>query len=340
MASSSRIEIEKFNGQNFELWKLKIEDLLVDREQWEVVCPGTIPTGMSREEWEKLERRERSMIQLCLADSVLLNVSGEDSTKKLWDKLGSLYQSKSLVNKLFLRNKLYLLRMSDGSSVTEHLNAFNTIISQLSSVDIKITEEEKCIILLCSFPDSWDSLVMAIGSNSTTLALEDMVASLLSEEMRRKNMEGSTKDALMVRGRPIDRDKGKFSGRKSKSKGRSKSLVQSMRRCWKCGKVGNYKRDCKSKEMEVSTRSDEKQSTERKTTPDKGGDVYLASTSTQSDQDVWLIDSGASYHMTPHREWFCEYERYEGGDVFLGDDSTTKIVGQGRVLTDTAGWEE
>jgi hypothetical protein len=35
MASSSRIEIEKFNGQNFELWKLKIEDLLVDREQWD-----------------------------------------------------------------------------------------------------------------------------------------------------------------------------------------------------------------------------------------------------------------------------------------------------------------
>jgi len=32
MEISSRIEIEKFNGQNFELWKLKIEDLLVYRE--------------------------------------------------------------------------------------------------------------------------------------------------------------------------------------------------------------------------------------------------------------------------------------------------------------------
>jgi hypothetical protein len=32
MASSSRIEIEKFNGKNFELWKLKIEDILIDRE--------------------------------------------------------------------------------------------------------------------------------------------------------------------------------------------------------------------------------------------------------------------------------------------------------------------
>jgi hypothetical protein len=65
--------------------------------------------------------------------------------------------------------------------VTDHLNEFNTIISQLCSMDIKINEEEKCIILLCAFPDSWDNLVVAIGSNTTTLALEDMATSLLSE---------------------------------------------------------------------------------------------------------------------------------------------------------------
>jgi hypothetical protein len=35
--------------------------------------------------------------------------------------------------------------------------------------------------------------------------------------------------------------------------------------------------------------------------------------------------------MTPHREWFSEYEKYDGGDVFLGDESTAKIMGRGRV---------
>ena len=34
MASSGKIEIEKFNDQSFELWKLKMEDLLVDKYQW------------------------------------------------------------------------------------------------------------------------------------------------------------------------------------------------------------------------------------------------------------------------------------------------------------------
>ena len=106
------------------------------------------------------------------------------TTKKLWDKLGNLYQSKSMVNKLFLRKKLYLLRMNDGDSVIEHLNSFNTIISQLLSVDIKITKEEKCISILCSLSNSWDNLVVAIGRNNTTLKINDVVATLLLEEMR------------------------------------------------------------------------------------------------------------------------------------------------------------
>jgi hypothetical protein len=85
-----------------------MEDLLVDKEQWIIVDLGTQPTGtqpagtqstgtqptstkttstppigMSKEDWEKLDRRLRSIIRLCLADSVLFNVSGESTTKEL-----------------------------------------------------------------------------------------------------------------------------------------------------------------------------------------------------------------------------------------------------------------
>ena len=69
------------------------------------------------------------MICLCLLDSVMLNVSGGDSAKKLREKLGNLYQSKSLVNKYILQKKLYHIRMEDGDSMTYHLNVFNTLVS-------------------------------------------------------------------------------------------------------------------------------------------------------------------------------------------------------------------
>jgi hypothetical protein len=32
MASNSKLEIEKFNGKIFELWKPKMEDLLAERD--------------------------------------------------------------------------------------------------------------------------------------------------------------------------------------------------------------------------------------------------------------------------------------------------------------------
>jgi hypothetical protein len=95
------------------------------------VGPGFAPAGMSTKDWAKLDRKAKSTIRLCLSDSVLLNFLGEATTKALWDKLGALYQSKSLVNKLFMWKKLYSPRMKDGDSVTEHLNAFNTVVSEL-----------------------------------------------------------------------------------------------------------------------------------------------------------------------------------------------------------------
>ena len=60
MASREKIEIEKFNGKSFELWKLKMEDLLVDKDQWIAVDPGSKPIGVFDEEWKKLDRKEKS----------------------------------------------------------------------------------------------------------------------------------------------------------------------------------------------------------------------------------------------------------------------------------------
>ena len=59
--------------------------------------------------------------------------------------------------------------------------------------------------------------------------------------------------------------------------------------------------------------------------------MYLASSSTHVDHETWLIDSGASFHFTPHREWFYEYDKYNSGDVFLRDDRKAIIIGRGKV---------
>ena len=92
------------------------------------------------------------------------------------------------------------------------------------------------------------------------------------------------------------------------------------------GKARHYKKDYRSKNVEKEKGYEDTPSTEAKNSSEEGGYVYLASTGNPSEHDTWLIDSGASCHMTPHREWLCEYEKYNGEDMYLGDDSLASII--------------
>ena len=57
--------------------------------------------------------KAHSAIQLCLADEVLREVADEDTTAGLWLKLESLYMTKSLTNKLYLKQRLFTLRIKE-----------------------------------------------------------------------------------------------------------------------------------------------------------------------------------------------------------------------------------
>ncbi|KAE8734764.1 hypothetical protein F3Y22_tig00000715pilonHSYRG00142 [Hibiscus syriacus] len=47
--------------------------------------------------------------------------------------------------------------------------------------------------------------------------------------------------------------------------------------------------------------------------------------------DIWLIDSGATYHMTSRREWFHHYETISGGSVYSCNDHALEIIGVGTI---------
>ena len=113
---SGRIDVEKFSGTNFEMWKLKMEDLLNDEDLWDAIDEKKArPTNLTLAiQYDVIDRKSKGLIRLCLVDSILINVHEEPTTKKLWKKLSDIYQEKSLVNKIFLRKKLYSLRMEEG----------------------------------------------------------------------------------------------------------------------------------------------------------------------------------------------------------------------------------
>lgn len=93
-----------------------MKDLLIDQDLWDAVDENkSRPADLTlAAQYDVIDRKAKGLIRLCLADSILINVHEEFTAKKLWKKLSEIYQAKSLVNKIFLRKKLYSLRMEEG----------------------------------------------------------------------------------------------------------------------------------------------------------------------------------------------------------------------------------
>uniref|UniRef100_A0A2N9ER08 Integrase catalytic domain-containing protein n=1 Tax=Fagus sylvatica TaxID=28930 RepID=A0A2N9ER08_FAGSY len=140
---------------------------------------------MTDDEWEELDMKAVSTIRLLLADEVMYNVMEENSTAGIWLNLEKRYMSKSLTNKLHLKQKLYGLKMTEGADLRQHINTFKQIISDMLRIDIKFEDEDKAMMLLTSLPASYEHLVMTLLYGKETLELEEVSGALLDHYQRK-----------------------------------------------------------------------------------------------------------------------------------------------------------
>ena len=155
---------------------------------------------MSDEDWEELEARAVSTIQLSLAPELKYSVMNEKSPSQLREKLEKVYTSKSLTNRLYLKKQLYELKMSEERDVRDHINNFNKCITQLLSVEVKIDEEDKAVILLASLPKSYETFVTTLLVRKTTLTVDEVSIVLLeTANMKQPSSSSHTEQVLVVK---------------------------------------------------------------------------------------------------------------------------------------------
>ena len=130
MAEEGKFRVDKFNGQNYQLWKMQMEDYLYQKDLYlSLGRKVKQPAAMKNEEWEVLDRKALGTIRLCLSSSVAFNISKEITTEGVMSELSKLYEKPSASNKVFLMKHLFNMKMSESGSVADHLNEFNTLTS-------------------------------------------------------------------------------------------------------------------------------------------------------------------------------------------------------------------
>ncbi|GJY48019.1 retrovirus-related pol polyprotein from transposon TNT 1-94 [Tanacetum coccineum] len=243
------------------------------------------------------------------------------TTAGVCSKLETLYMTKSLANKLYLKKKLYTFYMPAGQKISEHIDEFNKIILDLANIHVKFKDEDLALLLLTSLPASYEHFVDTLLYGWEKLTLEDVMATINSKEIKeRYKAKGDDGEGLYVRGRTDRRD-----SRQSRGKSRSRRL-----KCYICQSEDHLKRNYSKNNRKKSTgyvKKDEQ--------PISSGSTYddskvMMVMSAQALLD-WIMDSGCSYHMTPRLDILFDFLECDGGSVQLGDNKECKIRGIGKV---------
>uniref|UniRef100_A0A0D3BX66 CCHC-type domain-containing protein n=1 Tax=Brassica oleracea var. oleracea TaxID=109376 RepID=A0A0D3BX66_BRAOL len=218
---------------------------------------------------EALEEKVFSTILLCLTDKIIIEVSDEKTAASLWQKLESLYMTKSLTNKLLLKQHLFVLCMQEGIELRDHFDKLNSILLELRNIDVKVEDEDATLILLVSLPNFFENFVQSFIVGKDTVKLEEVRSALHSRELHHKASSSGTYNqasGLFVSGVKGHGNKSTLKDRKSFPRGPKASDI-----CKYCKEKGHWKSDCpKMKEQQF-------------------GSVAVAEDETKSDDDIALI---------------------------------------------------
>ncbi|GKA93400.1 hypothetical protein Tco_0815386, partial [Tanacetum coccineum] len=92
------------------------------------------------------------------------------------------------------------LKYTDGSPITDHLNAFQGIINQLAGMGIKFEDEIQGLWLLGTLPDTWETFRTSLSNSAPdgVITMELAKGSILNEETRRKSQGSSSQSDVLV----------------------------------------------------------------------------------------------------------------------------------------------
>ncbi|GJS82562.1 retrovirus-related pol polyprotein from transposon TNT 1-94 [Tanacetum coccineum] len=130
-----------------------------------------------------------------LVRGVLREVNKEDSAAGVWLKLETLYMTKSLANKLYLKKKLFNFYKDSGKKLSKHIDEFNKLVGDLANIDVEIDDEDQALMLLTSLPSLYDNFVETLLYRRESLTLEDVLSSFNSREL--KNEDRCKDDGVM-----------------------------------------------------------------------------------------------------------------------------------------------
>ncbi|CAI7886664.1 unnamed protein product [Closterium sp. NIES-53] len=285
---------------------------------------------------------------------------------KAWAALKGVHALATAAVVVVLERQMAALRIEEDEAVEEGVQKFFDLLMRLEGADLNYSELQKKTKLLALLPESWSSLIINLNRDLPHLSLEDVKRAILQEDFRRRELASADGAGAASMGRGAE-DEGEAdlaattsmeaaevadtaattratdavaadstASQEGRGAGGGRGRVRRGR-----GSRGGGAASMKSAGNESESRDDRFPgqfffvSTQASAGPEKEegfeepaavGKVTLHSL------DYWVIDSGATYSMTPRADLLTELELSPVKHVTPALGQRAEVKGMGKAM--------
>lgn len=305
----------------------------------------------AREVWVRRDAEAMQLLSRSLDDHHHLMIRGCTHARHIWAQIINLYEQRSNTNIFLAQREFHEMKWQASDSALSFIAKLRLIVAKLDSLGEPVTESMAISKIMNELPhqyqhmrDQWE--LSTLGG--LQLSLEDLQSQLMRVDLVNESRRKPTTSTAALHAHA------------SSKKPPKRKVI-----CHFCSIPGHTIDVCRKKKAQEALRSPaaaSKPSTAkqpstsgtRKPAPPaakpRTGDAGLvnsfdflpieqdwvhssiAGQQRKGESYKWIIDSGATQHMTGRLDWFSEYhEMPEGSSVTSGNCAVMPIAGQGKI---------
>ncbi|KAG6779791.1 hypothetical protein POTOM_016191 [Populus tomentosa] len=288
----------KLSSSNYLLWKSQLLPLLESQGLLGHVDGTLVPPpqfdpptsqtpNRSHLAWKATDQRLLSLLLSSLTEEAMAEAVGLSTSREVWTALETTFSHRSKAREIRLKDDLQLMKRGTHP-VTVYARAFKALCDQLHAIGRPVDETDKVHWFLRGLGSDFSTFSTAHMAQTFLPCFTDLVSKAESFEIFQQSLETSTPPVAAFTANRSSSHRGSSSFRQNRGRGYGSSSNSSHSgqnrnhtnqgrrppRCQICRLEGHYADRCQQ-------RYDRHEAT-----------AYLA----ESD---WLLDTGASAHMTP-----------------------------------------
>jgi hypothetical protein len=309
--------------ENYVEWKTKFMNGLRNLKILDYLTADSPPHPDAT--WNLLDGQICQIIMESSSLDLVKQLEGLDTAKKIWKKILENFEKVTIARQRDAFESWCTCKMKEDETIEDYISRYRRLVEALDLTDCAIKESLKVIQLLRSLPESYHLLVASLIVHSDANlepTLEHTYQKINTFSTFEQTSDDEQHSALHT----------SFGSRKPRTNPTPEQLR--LHPCTYCNTFGHWWKDCPKKKADHD-RNLQHPAANCTLPEDEYDDTHAAAATFSSPPSSrWIIDTGASYHITNHHS-FTSYTPFQSPKLlYQGNGTTVQALGQGTVTLD------